>query len=129
MAYVDLVGMLAVLQFFFFGFMTGAARRKSGLKAPAMTGSPKFERMYRVQTNTLETMVAFLPSLFIAAKYCSPIMVSLIGVVYIIGRFIYWRAYTQDPSTRGLGFMLSMFPTLVLILLAIVGTFFHIVKA
>lgn len=70
MAYVDLVGMLAVLQFFFFGFMTGAARRKSGLKAPAMTGSPKFERMYRVQTNTLETMVAFLPSLFIAAKYC-----------------------------------------------------------
>lgn len=128
MEYVDLIGMLAVLQFFFFGFMTGAARRKSGLKAPAVTGDVQFERMYRVQTNTLETIVAFLPSLFIAAKYWPPVIVSLIGVIYIVGRFIYWRAYTQNPSARGLGFMLSMLPTFVLMVMSIVGVFLHIIN-
>jgi uncharacterized MAPEG superfamily protein len=126
MEYVNLVGSLAVLQFFFFGFMTGAARRKSGLKAPAVTGHPYFERMYRVQTNTLETIVAFLPTLFIAAQYWSPIVISIVGIVYIVGRFIYWRAYVASPEKRGLGFMLSMLPTLVLIVLSIVGALIQI---
>ncbi|CAN0592574.1 unnamed protein product, partial [Ectocarpus sp. 12 AP-2014] len=126
--YINLVGALAVLQFFFFGFMTGAARRKSGLKAPAVTGHPDFERMYRVQINTLETLVAFLPALFIAAQYWSPIIVSIIGLVYIIGRFIYWRAYIANPEKRGLGFMLSMLPTLALISFSIVGALIHIVN-
>ena len=35
----------------------------------AVTGHEGFERAYRVQMNTLELMVAFLPALFIAAKY------------------------------------------------------------
>ena len=126
MEYINLVGALAVLQFFFFGFMTGTARRKSGLKAPAVTGHPDFERMYRVQINTLETIVAFLPALFIAAQYWPPIMVSIIGLVYIIGRFIYWRAYIANPEKRVLGFMMSMFPTLVLIVLSIIGALIQI---
>ena len=129
MEYIHLVGALAVLQFFFFGFMTGAARRKSGLKAPAVTGHPDFERMYRVQMNTLETIVAFLPALFIAAQYWSPVVMSVIGLVYIIGRFIYWRAYISDPKKRGLGFMLSMFPTFILITLSIVGAVIKVANA
>ena len=129
MDYVNLVGALSVLQFFFFGFMTGAARRKSGLKAPAVTGHPDFERMYRVQTNTLETIVAFLPALYISAHYWSPLIISLIGLVYIIGRFIYWRAYIASPEKRGLGFMLSMLPTLILILLSVVGAIVQVISA
>ncbi len=121
MQYVELVAILAVLQFFFFGFMTGQARRKSGLKAPAITGDDGFERMYRVQINTLETLVAFLPAIFLAGKYWPSLLVAGIGVVYIIGRFIYWRAYINDPAKRGIGFMLSMIPTFVLIALALVG--------
>ena len=121
MQYVELVAILAVLQFFFFGFMTGQARRKSGLKAPAITGDDGFERMYRVQINTLETLVAFLPAIFLAGKYWPSLLVAAIGIVYIIGRFIYWRAYINDPAKRGIGFMLSMIPTFVLIALALVG--------
>ncbi|NVK28242.1 MAG: MAPEG family protein [Flavobacteriia bacterium] len=121
MQYIHLVAIIAVLQFFFFGAMTGRARRNSGLKAPAITGHEGFERMYRVQMNTLETLVAFLPSLFIAAIYWSPVLVSSLGVVYIVGRFIYWRAYVSSPEKRGLGFMLSILPTFILIALAIVG--------
>ena len=128
MQYVELVAIIAVLQFFFFGAMTGKARRDSGLKAPATTGHEGFERMYRVQMNTLEMLVAFMPALFIAANYWSVLLISGLGLVYIIGRFVYWRAYVSAPKTRGTGFVLSMFPTLLLILLAIVGIVMSIIE-
>jgi glutathione S-transferase len=121
MQYVDLVAMIAILQFLAFGALTGQARRESGLKAPAISGHDGFERMYRVQMNTLETLVAFLPSLFLAGKYWPAYLVAGLGVVYLVGRTIYWRAYVSDPSKRSLGFMLSMFPTLALGVLAFVG--------
>ncbi len=121
MQYAELVAMIAVLQFFFFTVMTGQARGKSGLKAPAMTGDDAFERMYRVQMNTLEVLAMFIPALFIASNYWSPLLVSGLGAVYLLGRFIYWRAYVLAPEKRKLGFILSIFPTLILILLSIVG--------
>lgn len=129
MQYVELVAILAVLQFFFFGFMTGQSRRESGLKAPAISGSESFERMYRVQTNTMETLVAFLPSLLIASKYWSPLLVSVLGVIYLIGRFLYWQAYVKEPSKRAVGFLVSVIPTLILMLLSIAGVLIAIVKA
>jgi glutathione S-transferase len=121
MQYVELVAVLAVLQFMFFGMQTGSARRLSGLKAPAITGHEGFERMYRVQMNTLEMLIAFLPALLLASKYWWPALVAGLGAVYLIGRLIYWRAYISAPSTRTLGFMLSMLPTGVLAILALVG--------
>jgi glutathione S-transferase len=128
MQYVELVAILAVLQFFFFGVMTGQARRVSGLKAPAVTGDEGFERMYRVQINTLETLVAFIPALLLAGKYWPGAIVASIGAVYIIGRFIYWRAYVTNPSKRAIGFILSMLPTLALILLALVGIILSLIN-
>jgi glutathione S-transferase len=121
MHYVELVALIAVIQFFAFGALTGRARRESGLKAPAVTGHEGFERMYRVQMNTLETLVAFLPALFLAGKYWPPLLVAGLGVIYLLGRHLYWRGYVAEPSKRGLGFMLSMFATLFLLLLALVG--------
>lgn len=121
MQYVELIAVIAVLQYFSFGALTGRARRQSGLKAPAVTGHEGFERMYRVQLNTLETLVAFLPALFLAAKYWPTPLVAGLGVVYVIGRHIYWRAYVSDPSKRGFGFMMSMLPTLFLLILALVS--------
>ncbi len=121
MAYVELVAIFALLQFFAFGALTGKARRLSGLKAPTMIGDEGFERMYRVQMNTLEMLIAFLPALFLAAKYWPALWVAGLGVVYLIGRHLYWRAYVSKPSTRGTGFMLTMVPTLALLALALLG--------
>jgi glutathione S-transferase len=121
MQYVELVAVLAVLQFFAFGALTGRARSQSGLKAPAMTGHEGFERMYRVQMNTLEMLIAFLPVLFLAAKYWPAPWMAGIGAVYLIGRHLYWRAYVTDPAKRGLGFMLTMLPTLLLLIMALLG--------
>ena len=121
MHYVELVAVLAVLQSMTFGLLTGNERSRSGLKAPAITGDEGFERMYRVQMNTLELLVAFLPSLFLAARYWPAPWVAGLGLVFLVGRLMYWRAYVSDPVKRGTGFMLSILPTSFLAILALVG--------
>jgi glutathione S-transferase len=121
MQYVELVAILAVSQYVAYAVMAGRVRAQSGLKAPAISGHDGFERMYRVQMNTLELLVAFLPFLFLAARYWPAWLVAGLGLVYVIGRFIYWRAYVNNPSTRTLGFAISMFPTVSLGALALVG--------
>ena len=72
MAYVDIVTALAVLQFVVFGFRVGGARGKYGIKAPAITGNEIFERHFRVQQNTLEQLIVFLPGLYLFAHYWNP---------------------------------------------------------
>lgn len=121
MNYVDLIAMLAVIQLVFFGVLVARARGRYGVKAPAITGHEMFERTYRVQMNTLELMVAFLPSLFVAAKYWPQSYVAIAGAVYLIGRLIYWRSYTAAPASRALGFALSMLPILALFIGALAG--------
>ncbi|MBB6598037.1 MAPEG family protein [Luteimonas sp. MC1825] len=116
MNYVDLVAVLAVTQLIFFSVLVGRARGRYGVNAPAVTGHEMFERAYRVQMNTLELMVAFLPALFIAAKYWPQPYVAIAGAVYLAGRLIYWRSYTAAPASRALGFALSMLPILALII-------------
>lgn len=119
--WVDIVGLLAVLQLFLFGVLVGRARGQYGVAAPATTGHPVFERYYRVQMNTVEALLIFLPGLWLAAKYWPPGYAAILGVVYLVGRFLYLNAYVKDPKTRSLGFSLSMLPALVLVLAALVG--------
>lgn len=121
MNYVDLIAVLAIIQLVFFGALVGRARGRYGVKAPAVSGHEMFERAYRVQMNTLELMVAFLPALFIAARYWPPVYIAGVGAVYLVGRLIYWRSYTAAPASRGLGFALSMFPILALLIGALIA--------
>lgn len=121
MELIELIALLALLQFLIYGVLTGRARGASGIKAPAISGDEGFERMYRVQMNTLEMLIAFLPALFLAAKYWPSPLIVVLGLVYLVGRFMYWRAYVSDPSTRGLGFLTSFAPVAILILLGIIG--------
>ena len=62
-----------------------------------------------------------VPALFLASKYGPTWLVAGLGVVYLIGRLMYWRAYVSDPMKRGTGFMLSILPTGFLAILALVG--------
>lgn len=121
MNYVDLVAVLAVGQMVFFAVLVGRARGRYGVKAPAVSGHEMFERAYRVQMNTLELMVAFLPALFIAAKYWPQAYVAGAGAVYLVGRLVYWRSYTTAPGSRGAGFALSMIPIMALLIGALVA--------
>ncbi len=121
MAYVNIVTALALLQLLVFGFRVGAARERLGIKAPATTGHETFERLYRVQMNTLEMLVAFLPGLYLFSSYFNPKIAAGLGVVYLVGRELYAAAYAREPGKRGPGFFLSFLPTVVLLVGGLVG--------
>jgi glutathione S-transferase len=128
MAWVDIVALLAVLQFVLIGVMVGWARGKYGVAAPATTGHPIFERHYRVQMNTVETLLVLLPGLWLAAKYWPPRYAAILGAVYLVGRTIYYFAYINDPGKRSLGYSLSMGPALLLLLAALLGAFRAVIQ-
>lgn len=121
MNYVHVVAILAVLQFFLFGIAVGRARGKYGIKAPAVSGNEHFERAFRVQMNTLEQLVCFLPALFIASLYWPSVIIAGIGAVYLLGRFLYRQSYITDPTKRQLGFVLTVVPTFVLLAAGLFG--------
>jgi uncharacterized MAPEG superfamily protein len=121
MVWIDLVTLLAVLEFFAFIVLVGRAREKYGIKAPAISGNTEFERYFRVQQNTLETLIMFLPALWIAAHYFNPLWTALIGAIYLLGRILYFQAYVRDPATRTVGYLVSIAPVAVLIVMGLIG--------
>ena len=115
MNYVHIVAVIAISQFIYFGIMVGRARGKYGVSAPATSGHEMFDRAFRIQINTLEQLVCFLPALLLADLYWPGTIIAAIGAVYIVGRFVYARSYNKDPATRALGFTLSVLPTFTLL--------------
>ena len=121
MEYVAIVLVLVLLQYAFFAFQVGSARAKYGVNAPAVTGHEVFERYYRVQQNTLEQLMLFVPGIFLFAVYVHALTAAGLGVVFFIGRLIYARSYVADPKSRGIGFILSFLPAQILLIGGLVG--------
>jgi len=101
--------------------IVGAARGKYGIKAPATSGHPAFERAYRVQMNTLEQSFLFLPALWIAASYGFANYGAIIGAVWVLARIGYVTTYLQDPARRGLPFTAAIICSTALIVLGAWG--------
>lgn len=97
-----------VLLLFCCAAYVGRCRLRFGVKAPATTGHPEFEVAYRIQMNTLENTVLFLPVLWICALYLSTVWATVLGVSWLLGRVWYAFAYAREPRTRGGGFLLAM---------------------
>jgi glutathione S-transferase len=127
MAWVTLVTMLALTQYLFFSVKVGLVRQTYGVKAPATTGNEMFERYYRVQQNTMELLVMFVPSTFTFASFVSPAWAAILGVVFIGARALYYRAYVADPKTRGMSTWMTLFPIAVLITGSIVGAVLRLI--
>jgi glutathione S-transferase len=106
--YTAAVTLAALLVYFALTVNVGRARTRYGIKAPAVTGNEKFERAYRVQMNTLEQLVFFLPALWLYAMLVSDAGAAVGGLIWVIGRIIYALAYTRDPATRGRGVTITM---------------------
>jgi len=121
MTLVAIVAVLALLEYSVFVVMTGQARGKYGIAAPSITGDPTFERTFRVQQNTVEQLVIFLPALFLCAYFASETLAAVLGLVFIVGRALYARGYVQDPAKRGPGFLLTLVANGGLMLGALAG--------
>jgi glutathione S-transferase len=127
MELVTIVIALALIEYSVFGMLVGRARGKYGVEAPAVSGDPIFERYYRVQQNTLEVLVLFIPGVWMFAHYVSADVAAGLGLIFIIGRLLYLRGYVADPKSRSLGFALSFIPALILIIGGLIGAAMHIV--
>jgi len=129
MIYVSIVTSLMLVQLFWFSIKSGMAREKFNINAPATTGHPTFERLYRVHHNSIELLVIAIPSMWMFANYVHAMTAAGLGVVYFIGRIIYAKTYVADPESRSIGFMLSMLPTIALMLGALIGAIVALVKS
>jgi glutathione S-transferase len=121
MNYLWIVTLLAAVQFTVFGGFVGAARGKGGVQAPAVTGDPLFERRFRVHYNTLEQLIIFYPALWSFGMFVNANIAAVLGVIFLIGRIVYFLQYSRDPNSRGLGFGLSALPNYALLLGGLIG--------
>ena len=117
--FTALVTCLSILTYFFTSIQVSKARVAFGIKAPAISGNPDFERVFRVQMNTLEWMPIFLPSLWLFAFYINDALAAALGLVWIVGRVLYMVGYSQAAAKRGLGFGIQAAATTLLWLGAI----------
>ena len=108
-----LVTCLAIL-FLFTSIQVSKARVAFGVKVPATSGNPDFERVFRVQMNTLEWMPIFLPSLWLFAIYISDIGAAALGLVWIAGRILYLIGYSEAAAKRGRGFGIQASAAIIL---------------
>jgi glutathione S-transferase len=111
---------LAILISVWTAILVARARRRTKIEAPAMTGSPDLERALRVQGNTLEQFAIFVPALWLAAIYFQGWIPAVLGLIWCLGRIVYAFGY-GDAKQRFPGFALTIFPTLILTILAIIG--------
>jgi glutathione S-transferase len=119
--YSAVVMLISLFVYFWLGFRVGQARHKFGVMAPATTGSPDFERAFRIQMNTLEWMPIFLPAIWLAAIYVSDVGAALVGLVWIAGRILYTHGYTQAPAKRETGFFVQAAAAALLWVSALIG--------
>ena len=112
--FTALITCLAIALYFFTSIRVAKARQAFGIKAPAITGNPDFERVFRVQMNTLEWLPIFLPSLWLFAIYISDPIAAAIGVVWVMGRILYMTGYSRAAEKRGPGFAIQAVATFAL---------------
>lgn len=114
MEWIAIVIVCALIQYTAFGIAVGKARSEFGVAAPAITGHPEFERTMRAHQNTLENLVVFVPAISIFGAYVSAPIGALVGVVWIIGRFVYFRGYVADAPKRAPGVLITVLCNAVL---------------
>ena len=124
-----LVTCLAILFYFMTSAGVARARAKFGIKAPAISGNPDFERVFRVQMNTLEWLPIFLPALWLFAIYLSDAIAAALGVVWIAGRILYMTGYSKAANKRGAGFGIQAGAAILLWLGAIGAIAWRLVHA
>jgi glutathione S-transferase len=125
----SLVTVSALLLYFLITLNVGRARVQYKVSPPQVTGNPDFERVLRVQQNTLEQIILFLPLLWLFSQFISPIWGSAIGAVWIIGRILFAWGYYQAAEKRAVGFGISILATLALLGGSFIGIIMSLLKA
>lgn len=116
MEIVAMVTVVSLLQYAVFALLVTSARKRTGIVAPQVSGHPEFERYFRVQQNTLERLVIFIPALWIFSTFADAKIGACLGGLFIVARALYCAAYVIDPQKRGVGYVLGEVANTVLML-------------
>ena len=82
MEHATLIVLLALLQYVWFTIRVGSSRGKYHVDAPACEGDEAWQRMFRVQQNTMEQLIVMIPAAYAFAYYVSELWVLLPGIVF-----------------------------------------------
>ena len=115
MEYTILIILLALVQYVIFTVRVGANRVKYKVNAPATSGDEAWERLFRVQQNTMEQLVIFIPAAVIFSLYIKGAWILIPGLAFILGRFLYSLEYVRNPATRVPGMALTLIANAVLL--------------
>jgi len=121
MEYTALIITLALAQYVFFTVRVGASRGKYGIEAPKTVGNETWERLFRVQQNTLEQLVIFIPLMVVFSLFLSVKWALVPGVIFIVGRQLYSYEYIKNPDSRVPGMSLSLLANAILLIGALIG--------
>ena len=121
MEWIVLVTLLVATEYFYLAILVGKSRSETGIGAPKIAGDERFERVFRVQQNTLEQLVIFFPALWVFGYYVSATIGAALGVVFLVGRIMYARGYVQHPDKRAPGFIIGSLAILALMIGGLVG--------
>jgi glutathione S-transferase len=119
--WLSLVTIAALIEYFVFVLLAGRARGTYNVAAPATTGNPIFERYYRVQQNTLEQLIIFLPALWIYNEYVGTLTAFLLGLLFVIGRGVYAAGYIKEPAQRQVGAIATFAANGILVVGSLIG--------
>jgi len=126
MAFVAVVTLLALGLYMLLTARAAYRRGKGGVMAPSVTGDEAFERALRIQLNTAEQLVFFLPALWLAGLFGSWGWAGAIGLAWIAARGLYAWSYQRAPASRGPGFAIALAAAMILWLIALIGALFNL---
>jgi len=126
-----------LMVFFWMALRVGRARSQFNVVAPATTGHPEFERHFRVQANTLEGLVVFLPAMWLFSLGLDSALKSNLGdevgaalsLVWVAGRIIYAQSYVKDPGSRSAGFGIQAFAMMTSLIGGLIVTVLALIRA
>jgi len=121
MELISIVIFIALVEYLVFGGFVGKARATYDIPAPLTTGNEIFERYFRAHQNTLESLIVFIPSIIGFATYVQTEVAAVLGVLFVIGRALYFRGYVKDPKSRAMGSMIGGLALVVLLLGGLIG--------
>lgn len=125
MLLVSLVTCLILLLFLFTLVKVGRARAQFKIAPPQVDGPEEFQRIVRVQYNTLEQLVLFLPSMWLFAYFVHPLVAAILGILWLIARIYYAVSYYKDASKRLAGFVMGVLIALITLLGAMIGIIYN----
>jgi glutathione S-transferase len=123
--YTAIVTLLAVAFYFSLATRVSVAHSRFNVRLPA-TRNPDFERIFRAHMITLEWMPTFLVPLWLCATHLSDVVATVLGVVWIVGRAVYFAGYSRAVEKRLPGFFIQSTACLLLFIGAATGVVMHL---